>query len=126
MLRRDSDMTDRKVHKRIDNRGTSMVTVVISFALLMLFVTSYFKIQQMAEGMMMSSKDMIINNRNLIRAYYMGETENSVVSDNERIDFGGRDGGFFIEASLMKASQKGLDGTIYYFENDSEEEPSFE
>ena len=52
-----------------DNRGTTMVSVVISFALLLLFVTSFFKIQKLSTEMMMNSKDMLVNNSRLIKAF---------------------------------------------------------
>ena len=55
-----------------DNRGTTMVSVVISFALLLLFVTSFFKIQKLSTEMMMNSKDMLVNNSRLIKAFYLG------------------------------------------------------
>lgn len=35
-----------KNKKKRDNRGTSMVTVAVSFALLMIFVTDFYKVQK--------------------------------------------------------------------------------
>lgn len=42
-----------KNKKKRDNRGTSMVTVVVSFALLMIFVTGFYKVQKVSQNMMM-------------------------------------------------------------------------
>ena len=39
-----------KAEAREDNRGTSMITVIISFALLMIFVTAFFKVQKVSQG----------------------------------------------------------------------------
>lgn len=109
----DND-TGKKLHK--DNRGTSMVTVIISFALLLLCVVSYFRVQKVVENMMMSSKDTILNNSNLIKAYYMDETGNVKVGDGETLQFVGADGDFSINVTLMRAQKEGLNGSIYYFE----------
>lgn len=49
-----------------------MVTVVVSFALLMIFVTGFYKVQKVSQNMMMDSKDLLVNNRELIKAYYLG------------------------------------------------------
>lgn len=104
-----------------DDRGTSMVTVVISFALLLLLVTCYFRIYRLAGEMMMSSKDMLTNNSQLIRAYYLGETVNQVVADHVSISFSGENGSFCVEGTLNRADKQGLNGTIYYFSEDEKE-----
>lgn len=106
---------------KVKNKGTTMVTVVISFALLLLFVTSYFRVQKLSTEMMMDSKDMLINNRQLIRAYYLGETQNRTVADHVAIDFSGTEGSFYIEGTLKRADMEGLQGTIYYFEEGPED-----
>ena len=62
-----------KNKKKRDNRGTSMVTVVVSFALLMIFVNAFYKVQKVCQNMMVDSKDLLVNNRELIKAYYLGE-----------------------------------------------------
>lgn len=99
-----------------DNRGTTMVSVVISFALLLLFVTSFFKIQKLSTEMMMNSKDMLVNNSRLIKAFYLGETENETVAEDASLIFTGKDGSFYVKGTLMRADQEALSGTIYYFE----------
>lgn len=104
-----------------DNRGTSMATVVVSFALLLLFVTSYFQVQKVVSNMMMSTKDILNNNSALIKAYYLGETTDVTAADSVRLNFTGESGGFYIDATLNRASKEGLDGSIYYFEAESEE-----
>ena len=101
--------------ERQDNRGISMVTVLISFALLLLLMTSYFRIYRLAGEMMMSSRDMLMNNSQLIKAYYLGETDDHVVSDHVRIGFAGESGSFYVEATLKSAQKQGLSGTVYYF-----------
>ncbi len=98
-----------------DNRGTTMVTVIISFALLLLLVTGYYKTQRMSENMMMSAKDMILNNSQLIKAYYLEETTNKTVADQVELSFSGQEGSFIINATLNRADKEGLEGTIYYF-----------
>ena len=98
-----------------------MATVVVSFALLLLFVTSYFQVQKVVSNMMMSAKDVLNNNSALIKAYYLEETKNVTVADEVRLTFSGEDGEFFIETSLNKAQKEGLDGSIYYFAGDTEE-----
>lgn len=105
-----------------DDRGTSMVTVVISFALLLLLITCYFRIYRLAGEMMMSSRDLIANNSQLIKAYYLGETDNQVVADHEKISFSGENGGFYVVGTLNRANQQELSGTIYYF-SEEEKEP---
>lgn len=127
MLRRNNlakNISIRSEHlscKR-DERGTSMVTVVISFALLLLFVTSYYKVYRLAGQMMMNSKDMMINNSQLVKAYYLGETDDQVVADHIKLSFSGEYGSFFVEGTLKRADKQGLNGTIYYF-SENEEEP---
>lgn len=93
-----------------------MITVVISFALLLLFVTSYFRIQKLSTGMMMDSKDMILNNSHLIEAFYLGETNEQMVADQMNISFSGEWGSFYVTGTLKKADKEDLSGTIYYFD----------
>lgn len=100
----------------LDNRGTSMVTVIISFALLILCVASFYKVQRMAENMIMSSKDMILNNNGLIHAYYTGDTNNVIAEQDATLRFDGVDAGFGVNVTLMKATKDGYEGSIYYFE----------
>lgn len=107
--------------KKRDDRGTSMATVVVSFALLLLFVTSYFQVQKVVGNMMMSSKDILTNNSELIKAYYLGETKDTTVEEDVRLTFSGKEGGFFIEATLNRAEKEGLDGSIYYFAEETKE-----
>ncbi len=107
-----------KRNNKSQNKGTTMITVVISFALLLLFVTSYFRIQKLSTEMMMDSRDMLVNNRELIKAFYLGETKNRTVADHAAIHFSGDDGSFYIEGTLKKAEMEGLRGTIYYFEEE--------
>lgn len=105
-----------KRNKKTKNQGTTMITVVISFALLLLFVTSYFRIQKLSTEMMMDSKDMIINNSRLIEAFYMEETNNEVVADQVNIRFTGEWGSFYVTGTLKRADKEELNGTIYYFD----------
>ena len=112
-----------KNKKKRDNRGTSMVTVVVSFALLMIFVTGFYKVQKVSQNMMMDSKDLLVNNRELIKAYYLGETDNNAVAENMRLSFSGADGGFTIDASLYRAEKDGLTGTVYYYQQEEERVP---
>lgn len=112
-----------KNNKKRDNRGTSMVTVVVSFALLMIFVTGFYKVQKVSQNMMMDSKDLLVNNRELIKAYYLGETDNNAVAENVRLSFSGADGGFTIDTSLYRAEKDGLTGTVYYYQQEEEREP---
>ncbi len=100
-----------------------MVTVVISFALLMIFVTAFYKVQKVSQNMMMDSKDLLVNNRELIKAYYLGTTDNSIAAENVRLSFSGADGGFYIDASLYRAQKEGLTGTVYYYQEEEEQEP---
>ena len=104
-----------------DNRGTSMATVVVSFALLLLFVTSYFQVQKVVENMMMSSKDVLTNNSALIKAYYLGETKDITVADDVRLQFHGESGSFYIDTTLKRATKEELNGSIYYFDTETEE-----
>lgn len=112
---------NKPVNKIGDNRGTSMATVVVSFALLLLFVTGYFHVQKVVGNIMMSAKDIMTNNSALIKAYYLEETKNTVVEDEVRLTFSGEDGGFFIETTLNQAQTEGLEGSIYYFAEDTKE-----
>ncbi len=113
-----------------DNRGTSMVSVIVSFALLLIFVTAFYQVQKVSQNMMMSAKDMIVNSRELTKAYYLGETSNQVAAENARLSFRGNYGSFYIDASLYKAEKEGLGGTIYYYEanklQEKEQEDSWE
>ena len=102
-----------KESKKEKNRGTTMITVVVSFALLLLFVTSYFRVQKLSTEMMMDSRDMIINNSSLLEAV------NLTVADQADISFSGEWGSFYVTGTLKKASKEGLDGTVYYFDTDS-------
>ena len=100
-----------------------MVTVVVSFALLMIFVTGFYKVQKASQNMMMDSKDLLVNNRELIKAYYLGETDNNAVAENVRLPFSGADGCFTIDASLYRAEKDGLTGTVYYYQQEEERVP---
>lgn len=110
----------KKDKKKRDDRGTTMITVVISFALLMIFVTGFYKVQRVSQNMMMDAKDLIVNNRELIKAYYLGETSNSIAAENVRLSFSGGEGSFFIDADLYRAEKEGLMGTIYYYRPEGE------
>lgn len=99
-----------------------MVTVVVSFALLMIFVTVFYKVQKVSQNMMMDSKDILVNNRELIKAYYLGETDNNVVAENVCLSFSGTEGGFTIDTSLYCADKDGLTGTVYYYQREEERE----
>lgn len=105
-----------KRNKKKKNQGTTMITVVISFALLLVFVTSYLRVQKLSTEMMMDSKDMIINNSHLIEAFYMGETNNRTVADHTNIRFSGEWGSFYVTGTLKRADKEELSGTIYYFD----------
>lgn len=104
-----------KLHR--DQRGTSMVTVIVSFALLLLCLTAFYRVQKVTGSMVMNSRDMIINNSDLIRAFYTGDTTQTKVSD-EQLTFEGEDGDFVMEVTLMKSRKEGLNGSIYYFEEE--------
>lgn len=106
-----------KNNRKRDNKGTSMITVVVSFALLMIFVTGFYKVQKVSQNMMMDSKDLLLNNRELIKAYYLGETDNSIVAENVRLSFSGQEGAFSIDTSLYRAQKEGLTGTVYYYQS---------
>lgn len=108
--------------KKADNRGTSMVTVVVSFALLLIFVTAFYKVQKVSQSMMMGAKDLIVNNRELIKAYYLGETSDQVVAKDVRLSFSGDEGSFYVDATLHKAEKEDLKGSIYYYEWEEEEQ----
>lgn len=99
-----------------DQKGTSMVTVLVSFALLLLCLTSFYRVQKVTEGMVMNSKDMILNNSNLIKAFYTGETTQTTAAKEELLTFESEEGAFVMEVTLMKAEKEGLNGSIYYFE----------
>lgn len=110
-----------KLIRKRDNKGTTMVSVVISFALLLMFVTSYFKIQKLSTEMMMDAKDMIVNNSRLIKAFYLGETQDRIVAEQMDISFRGEEGVFFIRGTLKSAQKDGYNGTIYYFDTEAKE-----
>jgi hypothetical protein len=103
-----------------ENNGTTMVTVVVSFALLLIFVTAFYKVQKLSENMMMDAKDLLVNNRELIKAYYLDETENTPAAENITLSFQGEEGGFSLQASLYRAEKEGLTGTIYYYKAEEE------
>lgn len=105
-----------KRSKNKKNQGTTMITVIISFALLLLFVTSYFRIQKLSTEMMMDSKDMILNNSHLIEAFYLDETDDRIVADQINIIFTGEWGSFYVTGTLKRADKEDLNGTIYYFD----------
>lgn len=105
-----------------DNNGTTMVSVIISFALLMIFVTTFFGVQKVSQNMMMNAKDMLVNSRELAKAYYLEETENQIVADEVRLTFSGENGAFYVDATLNKAQKEGLTGTIYFYESVKEEQ----
>ena len=111
----------KKVNKPGDHRGTTMISVIISFALLLLLVTSYFKVQKMATEMMMNSKDMIVNNSQLIKDFYLGETQNQTVAEQIDISFRGEEGEFYIQSTLKSTKEDGYSGTIYYFDTQAKE-----
>lgn len=106
---------------RKDNRGSTMVSVVVSFALLMILVTIFYKVQKVSQNMMMSAKDLIVNNRELAKEYYLGETANQLVAGNTRLTFSGNAGSFYVDTSLYRAQKAELAGTIYYYESEKEE-----
>lgn len=106
--------------KKKDDRGTTMVTVVISFALLMIFVTGFYKVQKVSQNMMMDSRDLLVNNRELIKAYYLGETNDSIAAENVRLFFDGDEGGFYVDTTLYRAEKEGLTGTVYYYGSEEE------
>lgn len=107
--------------ERKDDRGTSMVTVMVSFVLLLLLITGYYRIYRLSEEMMMNSRDILTNNSQLIKAYYLGETDDQVVADQMKIGFSGENGSFYVEGTLNRAFVRELSGTIYYFSLDEKE-----
>jgi len=104
-----------------NNKGTSMVTVLVSFTLLLIFVTAFYKVQRVSGEMMMSAKDMLINSGNLTKAYYLGETRDTMIADRVRLSFRGDEGSFFVDATLYKAEKEGTTGVIYYYETNKEQ-----
>ena len=80
-----------KAEAREDNRGTSMITVIISFALLMIFVTAFFKVQKVSQNMMMDARDMQINNRKLVESFYLSQMQDSAASGDEKLVFSGKE-----------------------------------
>ncbi|MBR5799249.1 MAG: hypothetical protein IKY23_04220 [Lachnospiraceae bacterium] len=104
-----------------NNKGTSMVTVLVSFALLLIFVTAFYKVQHVSSEMMMGARDMLIDSRNLTKAYYLGETRDTLLADDVRLSFRGKDGSFFVDATLYKAEKPGNAGVIYYYDSDKEQ-----
>lgn len=109
-----------KNKRKKNNKGTTMVTVVISFALLMIFVTGFYKVQKVSQNMMMDAKDLLVNNRELIKAYYLGETSDSIAAENVRLSFSGEEGSFFVDGTLYRAKKEGLTGTVYYYGSNKE------
>ena len=104
-----------KAEAREDNRGTSMITVIISFALLMIFVTAFFKVQKVSQNMMMDARDMQINNRKLVESFYLSQMQDSAASGAGKLVFSGKEGSFYIDAVLYRAQKDGLSGVIYYY-----------
>lgn len=104
-----------KAEARRDDRGTSMITVIISFALLMIFVTAFFKVQKVSQNMMMDARDMQVNNRKLVESFYLSQTKDSIVSEDEKLVFSGKNGSFYMDATLYRAQKDGLSGVIYYY-----------
>lgn len=104
-----------KAEAREDNRGTSMITVIISFALLMIFVTAFFKVQKVSQNMMMDARDMQINNRKLVESFYLSQMQDSAASGDGKLVFSGKEGSFYIDAALYLAQKDGLSGVIYYY-----------
>ncbi len=98
-----------------------MVTVIVSFALLLIFVTAFYGVQKTSRSMMMSAKDMMLESKELIKAFYLEETDNQPVSENVTLTFRGDEGSFTINATLYKAQKDGLSGTIYYYDSEKEE-----
>lgn len=103
------------------NSGTTMVSVIVSFALLLLFVTGYFKVQKLSTEMMMNARDLTMNNSRLIKAFYLEETINSVMSSETGLEFVGQNGSFYVTGTLKSAKKDGLTGTLYYFDAEAEE-----
>ena len=93
-----------------DKKGTTMVTVVISFALLMILVTTFYGVQKISQNMLMNTKDMIVNSRELLKAYYLDETENEIVADNVRLSFEYL--GQIVAISLLLASKVDTSSSI--------------
>lgn len=104
-----------KAEAREDNRGTSMITVIISFALLMIFVTAFFKVQKVSQNMMMDARDMQINNRKLVESFYLSQMQGSAASGDGKLVFSGKEGSFYIDAALYRAQKDELSGVIYYY-----------
>ena len=119
MQKRNKEENKEKNKK---DAGTTMVSVIISFALLLLFVTGFFKIQRVSQNIMMDAKDVTVNSRELLKAYYLGETENKTAAGNARLTFLGDSGSFYIDASLNSAVKEGLTGTVYYYGSEDEEQ----
>ncbi len=118
MRKENSAVKHRKTKLNKDQRGTSMVTVLVSFALLLLCLTSFYRVQKMTESMVMNSKDMLRNNSSLMKAFYLGETTSTTIASDEVLVFEGEDGGFATTMTLHRAQKEGLNGSIYYFEEE--------
>ena len=110
----------KKEQSMKNNKGTTMVSVIISFAVLLLFVSSYFKVQKLAQNMMMTAKDTISNNRGLIKEYYLEETDVLPVSQEQSLTFSGDEGSFTIHASLNQATSPNYTGSIYFYRTTTE------
>lgn len=117
-----SILTEDRPKGKKNNLGTSMITVIVSFALLLVFVTVFYQVQRASGNIMMSAKDMLINNRELSKAYYLDETENQVIAADTKLTFRGEAGNFCLEATLKKASKEGLKGSIYYYDKETGQE----
>lgn len=105
-----------------DNRGSTMVSVIVSFALLMILIAAYYRVQKVSESMMMSARDLIVNNRELAKEFYLGQTQNRLVADDIRLTFSGSKGSFYVDGSLYQAQKVGISGTIFYYEPEEEEQ----
>lgn len=110
---------NRKVKKKND-KGATMVTVIVSFALLLIFVTAFYGVQKTSRNMMMSAKDMMLESKELIKAFYLEETDNQPI-DDVVLTFRGNEGSFTVNATLYKAQKDGLSGTIYYYDSEQGE-----
>lgn len=113
--------TKNKIKGKRDDRGSTMVTVIVSFALLLIFVTAFYKVQKTSQSMMMAAKDMTVESRELIKAFYLEETENQVAAEAATLTFQGEEGSFTIETTIYRAQKEGLPGTIYYYDAQAEE-----
>lgn len=65
--------------------------------------------------MMMDARDMQVNNRKLVESFYLSQTKDSIVSEDEKLVFSGKNGSFYMDATLYRAQKDGLSGVIYYY-----------